>query len=69
NTQTLKISNVEVSTDGMTVKLTLPDIKPIDVMTIAYKVEDAEGNVFEGRVQNTIHNLGKASSFQLPEPI
>ena len=69
NTQTLKISHVEVSTDGKTVNLILPDIKPIDVMTIAYKVEDAEGNVFEGRVQNTIHNLGKASSIQIPGPI
>jgi glucose/arabinose dehydrogenase len=58
-TQTLKIDKVELSADGKTVKLFLPDIRPIDVMTIKYKVVDAAGNVFEGRVQNTIHNLRK----------
>jgi len=65
NTKILNITKVEVSKDKKSVKLVLPDIKPIDVMTIAYKVMDLNGNVFEGKVQNTIHNLAGSSSKEL----
>jgi hypothetical protein len=65
NTKILKIAKVEVSDDKKIVKLFLPDIKPIDVMTIAYKVMDLNGNLFEGKVQNTIHNLAESSSKEL----
>ena len=65
NTKILNITKVEVSKDKKSVKLVLPDIKPIDVMTIAYKVMDLNGNVFEGKVQNTIHNLAESSSKEL----
>lgn len=60
NTQTLKISKISVSTDNKTIKIFLPEIKPVDIMTISYKVTDKEGNTFKGKVQNTIHNLKKS---------
>lgn len=65
NTQTLKINDVLVSDDGKVIKLVLPEIKPVDVMTIAYKVKDVQGNEFTGKVQNTIHNLKKADASSL----
>jgi hypothetical protein len=65
NTKTMKISNVLLSDDRKTIKLVLPEIEPVDVMTIAYKVKDAQGNEFTGKVQNTIHNLKKVSTSSL----
>ena|GEM_PF-668591 len=62
NTQTLTIADVRISRDKKTVKLMLPDIKPTDVMTIAYTVTDAKGHTFTGKVQNTIHTLRKTSN-------
>jgi hypothetical protein len=65
NTKILEVVKVEVSDDNKSVKLVLPDIKPIDVMTITYKVMDLNGNLFQGKVQNTIHNLAGSSSKEL----
>lgn len=62
NTQTLTISGVKLSQDKKTVKLILPGIKPVDVMTIAYKVTDSKGNTLKGKVQNTIHALKKTDN-------
>jgi len=65
NVQTLKIDKAQLSADGKTVKLTLPDIQPVDVMTISYQLTDTEGNPIEGTFQNTIHHLRPASEEQL----
>ena len=65
NTKTLKINDVLVSEDGKTIKLVIPEIIPVDVMTIAYKVKDEQGIEFTGKVQNTIHNLKKADASSL----
>jgi len=65
NTKTLKISNVLLRDDEKTIKIVLPEIKPVDVMTIAYKVKDMQGNEFTGKVQNTIHNLKKTDASSL----
>jgi Cytochrome C oxidase, cbb3-type, subunit III len=59
NTKTLLISEVKLSLDNKRVKLIIPGIKPVDVMTIAYRLVDSKGNALEGKVQNTIHDLGK----------
>lgn len=61
DTQTLKISKVELSDDHQSVKLVLPDIKPIDVMTISFDIKDEKGNDMTGTIQNTIHALSKSS--------
>lgn len=60
DTKTLKISNVELSNDGKNVRMLLPDIEPVDVMTISYTLKDVHGNDINGTIQNTIHTLGKA---------
>lgn len=57
NTQTLPIKGVELGSDGMTIKLFIQGIQPVDIMTIAYNVTDVEGNQLKGKVQNTIHHL------------
>ena len=60
NTKTLDISKVRVAEDGKKVKLMLPDIAPIDIMKITYKVTDSDGNELKGKIQNTIHHLKEA---------
>ncbi len=59
NTQTMVITEAKLSDDKKTVKLIIPGINPIDVMTISYDVMDAAGNALKGKVQNTIHHLKK----------
>ena len=65
NTKTMDISDLVVSPDGKSIKIMLPEIKPVDVMTIAYKVKDTEGNEFKGKLQNTIHNLKELDASSL----
>jgi hypothetical protein len=62
NSKTLKITEVIISRDRKSVKLVMPDIQPVDVMTIAYSVVDSKGNKLSGRLQNTIHNLKKSTN-------
>jgi hypothetical protein len=61
NTQTLKVEEVIISQDKKSVKLRIPHLQPVDVMTIAYSVVDTKGNKFTGKMQNTIHNLRKGT--------
>jgi hypothetical protein len=57
NQKTLRIAKAVLQPDGKSVKLYLPDIQPVDVMTISYQLKDQQGNPMQGTVQNTIHNL------------
>ncbi len=66
NVRTLSVAKADISEDGKTVMLNLPDIAPVDVMTIRYKLADTEGNPMEGTLQNTIHALKPASMAALP---
>ena len=59
--RTLAIESVDLMADGKSVRLNIPDITPVDVMTIAYRLADTEGNPLEGEVQNTIHQLRATS--------
>ena len=61
NTQTLKVSEVSMSADKKSVKLMVPEIKPTDVMTLSYNIEDAKGNALKGKLQSTIHHLRKVN--------
>lgn len=65
NLKKLEISEVLLSDDGKTLKLLLPGIVPVDVMTIAYSIKDVKGNILKGKVQNTIHNLKQAEVSEL----
>ncbi|MEM6318580.1 MAG: DUF6797 domain-containing protein [Bacteroidota bacterium] len=58
NIRTLKLTEAALAADGKTVSLYLPEIAPVDVMTIEYHLTDTEGTEVKGTVQNTIHELG-----------
>ncbi len=59
--KTLEIAGVLLSEDGRSVKLLLPDIEPVDVMTIEYNIVDKASNPLAGKLQHTIHHLGGGS--------
>jgi glucose/arabinose dehydrogenase/cytochrome c5 len=59
NTQTLNVDKVEVSADGKSVLILLPQIKPTWVMEITYEVKGTNGKSVKGVIQNTIHQLGE----------
>lgn len=59
NIRSLAIMSTRLLEDGKTVKLVIPEMGPVDVMTIKYEIADAEGKVIEGSIQNTIHVLGE----------
>jgi hypothetical protein len=59
--KTLEVTRVMVNNSGKTVKLIMPDITAVDVMTIDYDVADMDGNRLKGSIQNTIHNLKESS--------
>jgi cytochrome c5 len=59
NTKTLDISGVQLSADKKSVKLIIPSIQPVDIMTIGYDIKDANQNVFKGTLQQTVYRLGK----------
>ncbi|MEM9528969.1 MAG: DUF6797 domain-containing protein, partial [Bacteroidota bacterium] len=69
NIRTLEIAKVQLSEDGKTVKLMIPDVQPVDVMTIHYQLVDIEGNPVEGTLQNTIHELSPSSGETLQASI
>lgn len=61
NEQTLVVTKAELEKDGMTLKLTIPNIKPTWGMEIKYQMKDRRGNEIEGSIQNTIHQLGSST--------
>jgi hypothetical protein len=58
NTKILKVEKVEVSKDGKSVQLFIPEIKPTWVMQITYEIKESGGKQVTGIIQNTIHKLG-----------
>jgi glucose/arabinose dehydrogenase/cytochrome c5 len=63
--QELAITEAILGEDGKSVKLVLPGIAPVDVMTIDYDVTDTQGNPMKGILQNTIHKLKEGSGHEL----
>ena len=59
NEQPLKITAANVSSDGLSVELVMPDISPTWCMEIRYLLKSAEGKSFDGVVHNTVHHLGE----------
>lgn len=55
--QSLVIDSVDVSQDGRSVALRIPQIRPTGCMQISYKLENASGKTFTGTIQNTVHQL------------
>ena len=61
NTQTLKVRGIKIGADGKSIKITINDIKPVDVITIAYSITDVAGNHYNEKVQGTIYQLRKSN--------
>jgi len=57
--KSLKINSVHVSSDGRSVTLEIPEVTPTWCMEISYKLRDANGTVFTGTIQNTVHQLSE----------
>lgn len=58
NEKPSKITRVTLSDDGRTVFLTIPDIRPTWCMEIKYSIKGAGGEFVDGKIHNTIHQLG-----------
>ena len=52
-----KISKAEVLKDGKTVRLTIPDLRPVHMMEIQYKIKATDGQVIVGKIDNTLHSI------------
>ena len=57
NRKILPVEKVLLKPDSKTVKLVLPNIEKVDVLTIDYNITNIENNVMKGSVQSTIHHL------------
>ena len=56
----LKVARVDLSDDGKSVSLTIPEISTTWCMEIKIQIKDAAGNTVERVIHNTIHQLGGA---------
>lgn len=57
NEQDLKVSKTQLSADGRTVVLEIPQIKPTWGMEVTWELRDPNGKPIKGRLHNTIHKL------------
>ena len=55
NQKTLKITKVQV--EGKKLILHIDNLEPVDVITIDYKVRNTKGEMLNGSLQGTIHEL------------
>jgi hypothetical protein len=55
----LVIRSAKVSTDGLTVTLDAPELRPAMQMQLKYDLKSADGQELRGQVVNTIHALTK----------
>ena len=55
--KTLSVTKSQLSEDGKTVLLTLPDIEKVWQMEIKFELKLKNGAIEKGVIQNTIHNL------------
>lgn len=50
-----EIKKAELLKDGKTVRLHVPDLKPVDMMEIHYNLQAKDGQMLKGKIDNTIH--------------
>ena len=62
NVKELTVAGSRLSPDGLTLRLTLPEIEPVDQMEIRYELKGVDGTPVSGAIQNTIHVLGRETS-------
>jgi len=51
------IKKAELLEDGKTVRLSIPDLRPVHMMEIQYKIKAADGQVIVGKIDNTLHSI------------
>ena len=54
----IEVAAAELSKDGRTVLLSIPEIAPTWSMEIRYELETRGGETFRGKIHSTIHKLG-----------
>jgi cytochrome c5 len=52
-----KIKKAELLDDGKTVRLSIPDLRPVHMMEIQYKIKAADGQAIDGKIDNTLHSI------------
>ena len=57
NEKKIEVTHAAVTDKGVSVFLTIPDIKPTWGMEIVYSIKTAERKTLQGRIHNTIHKL------------
>lgn len=57
NPQRLSVSKAQLSSDGKTIMLTIPEIKPTWGMEINYSLETDSGKKLQGKIHNSIYRL------------
>ena len=57
NQRALEVAAASVSADGKSVMLQVPDLEPTWGMEIHYKLKGADGEAFEGKIHNSIHEM------------
>lgn len=57
NETTLKVAAARLSSDGKSLTLEIPDLKPTRGMEIKYSIKSADGTPVDGVIHNTIHHL------------
>lgn len=57
NERRLMAETAELQSDGKTISLTIPDIKPTWGMEISYSIKTISGKSLRGKIHNTIHRL------------
>lgn len=58
NEHSIEVTAARVDPDRRTVHLDIPDITPTWCMEIRYLIRSSEGKTIDGKIHNTIHNLG-----------
>ena len=59
NVKTLEVTSAQLSPDGLSLFLSIPEIQPVWQMQIDYHLTGFNGEPVIGALQNTIHNLRK----------
>ena len=55
----VKVKSAKLSSDGKSVRLSLPDLKPVQQFKVKYDLESADGQTVRGEAFGTIHELRK----------
>ena len=57
--KSLEVRATNLSSDGRTLSIDIPEIQPTWCMEIKYQLQSASGNSISGKIHNTIHSLGE----------